>query len=98
MHCDVKSVHWGFSPAPDSQEEEARLIDFTHAVDLTSLGKDRRRVMCLSEMGDVRDALEAGCSGWSRDPYSLHPSPETSPAPVDRTGASEAAGSADTRL
>jgi hypothetical protein len=77
MHCDVKTVHWGFSGPPD--DLQARIIDFSHAVDLSALGATHRRTMCLSEMGDVRDALDAGCKGWTRDPYSLHPTPEPSP-------------------
>jgi len=85
MHADVKTVHWGFTGESDNLE--ARLIDFSHAVDLNALSAERRRMMCLSEMGDVRDALEAGCKGWTRDPYSLHPSPETSPAPADNPSA-----------
>lgn len=78
MHNDVKSIHWRFHD--DNPAEGVHLIDFSHAVDLNELGADHRRMMCLSEMGDVRQELEADSSGWTKEPYSLVPTPNGSPA------------------
>lgn len=76
MHNDVKPIHWFLQPTTGN----VMVIDFSHAIDLTTLGCDHRRMLCLSEMGDVREHLGVEESGWTAAPYSLAASRVGSPA------------------